>query len=179
MDEGKAEIYRYIRDEHDKRVARAESLTSRFGNIRLIAGLILTMLSFALTVASRSVENAHGISERALTIAPLVFFAIAVYFVTRALLAIPDLVGTIHIYYPATDSTVIGDALAAEELPADEVIQFLSQNYLEAIDKNIKAHAAAGKQLDEAVISIRRGLFATIAFLVFTLIASIVRSWLF
>jgi hypothetical protein len=179
MDEGKAEIYKYIRDQHDKHVAGRESLTSRFGNIRLIAGLILTIFSFSLGVVVRSLENVHGRSARVLVALPLIFFAIALYCVVRSLLAIPDLVGTIHIFFPAAKRADIMQTFEEDQLDSNQVIEELSQNYLEAIEKNITAKNAAGKQLQRCVSFIRHALFATIAFLVCTILSSIVVAWLF
>jgi hypothetical protein len=179
MDEAKAQIYNYIRDQHDKHVAHRESLTSRFGNVRLTAGLILTIFSFSLGVVVRSLENANGNMARVLGALPLIFFAIALYFVTRSLLNIPDLVGTIHIHFPAVDQTKINKVLKRAEMNADKVIEDLSQNYMEAIKINVEAKRAAGEQLERCVRFIRLALFATIAFLVSTLMTSIVAGWLF
>ena len=179
MDEAKAEIYKYIRDQHDKHVAHRESLTSRFGNVRLTAGLILTVFSFSLGLVAKTLENAHGITPRVVAMLPLLFFAIALYFVTRSLLTIPDLVGTVHVYFPSTDRTAINKAFAANELDSDQVIEDLSQNYLDAIDKNSSAKQHAGEQLRRCVASIRLALLATVAFLVTTLVSSILTGWLF
>lgn len=177
MDEGKAEIYRYIRDQHDKHVAHRESLTARFGNIRLTAGLILTIFSFSLGVVVRSVENAGGNMTRALAVLPLMFFAIALYFVTRSLLNIPDLVGTIHVYFPAVDKTLINKVLKREKVDADKIIVDLSQNYMAAIEKNSAAKQLGGEQLRKCVGLVRWALFATIAFLVSTLACAFIAAW--
>ena len=179
MNESKAEIYRYIRDQHDKHVAGRESIISRFGNVRLLAGIILTVFSLSISIGARSLDNAHSDLTRILATLPLIFFAIALYYVTRALVAIPDLIGTIHINFPGTDRTTITRALEADKLDVDQVIEDFSYNYLEVIEKNMNAKYAAGEQLANCVRFIRRGLFATIAFLASTVLVNLALAWVF
>jgi hypothetical protein len=178
MNEGKAAIYEYIKDQHDKHVAHRESLASRFGNIRLTAGLILTIVSFSLGIVVQSVEKAHGRLALTVAVVPLAFFAIALYFVTRSLLNVPDLVGTIHVHFPKVEKEKLNKFLELIEVDADRVIRALSQNYLAAIEINREAKWIAGQQLERCVRFIRWALFATIAFLISALTCTIFEGWL-
>jgi len=178
MDEGKAAIYNYIRDQHDKHLAHRENLASQFANIRLTAGLILTVFSFSLNLVIRSLEIANGRIALALAMLPLAFFAVALWFVTRSLLNIPNLVGTVRVYFPAVNRTKINKVLGLE-LDADQVIEDLSQNYLDAIELNTGAKRDAGEKLRRCVRFVRWALFATMAFLVSTLLSNIIAGWLF
>lgn len=178
MNEGKAEIYKYIQDQHDKHLAHRENLASRFANIRLTAGLILTVFSFSLSVVIRSLEKANGRIALALAMLPLIFFAVALWFVTRSLLNIPNLVGTVRVYFPAVDKTKINKVLALSDVDADQVIEDLSQNYLDALEMNTEVKRDAEEQLRRCIRFVRWALFATIAFLVSTLLFSIVAGWL-
>jgi hypothetical protein len=80
---------------------------------------------------------------------------------------------------PGTDRTAITNALEADNLDVDQVIEDFSYNYLEVIEKNINAKYAAGEQLRNCVRFIRRGLFATIAFLASTVLANLALAWVF
>ena len=178
MDEGKAEIYKYVRDQHDKHVAARESLISRFGNVRLLAALLLTVFSFSISVVAKSIENAQGVCARVIAILPLVSFAVALYHITRALLAVPDLVGTIYFNIPGADEKTILKAFKDEEPNADEILEDLSSNYLEAINHNISANENAGENLKKCAHFIRRALFATITFLALTIFSNLAVAWL-
>jgi hypothetical protein len=179
MDAGKAEIYRYVRDQHDKHIAASESLITRFGNIRLLAGLLLTVISFSITVVAKTIENAHHLWSRAVAILPLFALAVALFYMVKALLAIPKLVGNIDLYIPGADQSTILESFQDEEPNADEILEDLSSNYLEAIDHNIRANQSARQNLGLSVELIRKGLFFTIAFLALTIMSNLAVSWRF
>jgi hypothetical protein len=75
--------------------------------------------------------------------------------------------------------TAITKALEADNLDVDQVIEDFSYNYLEVIEKNVNAKYAAGEQLTNCVRFIRRGLFATIAFLASTVVTNLALAWVF
>lgn len=178
MNEGKAEIYRYIRDQHDKHLAHRENLASRFADIRLTAGLILTIFSFSLGVVITSLKSANGRIATAMAVLPLIFFAVALWFVTRSLLSIPNLVGTVRVYFPAVNKAKVNRVLALKDVDAGQVMAHLTQNYIDAIELNTRAKRDAGEQLNKCIRFVRWALFATMAFLVSTLVTSIVVGWL-
>jgi hypothetical protein len=179
MDEAKVEIYKYVRDQYEKHLAHKDSLAVGFGNIRLTAGLILTIFSFSLAVLGRSLDTAHGNIARALTLLPLLFFAVALFFVSRSLLNIPDLVGTVRRFFPAVDNPKVSRMLKRSKLNADKVVEDLSQNYMQAMEVNSQSTREAAAQLRKCITSIRWALFATIAFLVTTFVSDVIQRWLF
>lgn len=178
MDEGKAEIYKYIRDQNDKYLAGRESLISRYGNIRLLAGLLLTVFSISIGVVAKSIEGAKSLPQRIVAALPLLFFAVALYYVTKALLAIPGLVGNITTNIPIADETLM-EFFKEDKIDADQLLEVLSHNYLHALKENIKENDAAVKTLKKCADLIRTGFFATIAFLAITLLTSIAVLWRF
>ena len=179
MDEGKAEIYGYVRDQHEKELAHKESLITRFGNIRLLAGLLLTVFSFSMTVVAKTIENAHGIKSRLIAVVPLILFGTAIYYIIKALLAIPDLVGTVDSYRPGADEGTILRAFKDKKPNVDEVLQDLSSNYLEALKETCMRNMDAKAKLIRCAGLIRKGLLATIGFLGLTIGANLAVTWLF
>jgi hypothetical protein len=178
MDEGKLEIYRYVRDQHDKYISARESIITRFGNIRVLAGLLLTVISLSFTLVLKSVEQSSILITRAVTVLPLIFFLVAVYYIIRALLAVPNMVGMINIRLPGVEQGLIREAFEPKTLDADWVLRSLTENYLVAVDYNMKSIGLAEADLDKSSRLIRRGLFATVAFLLLTLLSNISVTWI-
>lgn len=179
MDAGKAEIYRYVRDQLDKEIAAKESLISRFGNIRLLAGLLLTVFSFSIGVVAKTVENAHALRARTIALVPIVMLGAAIYYVIRALFGIPDLVGTVDAFAPGVNQETILSAFKDKKPNADEILEDLSSNYLEAVKETCVRNMDAKAKLLRCASFIRKGLLATIAFLGLTITANLAVMWLF
>ena len=60
---------------------------------------------------------------------------------------------------------------------ADEILQDLSSNYLEAINLNMSANENAGKNLKKCAHFIRIALLATITFLALAILSNLLVAW--
>ncbi len=175
--EGHAELYKYVSAQNDKLVASRESLINRLGNVRLVASFLLSVVALSFPLVSKDIETSHGWGNRISVALLLLTLIVAVYFIVRALLSVPKLIGHIELALPGTMVDQLKDVLQREELDIHKVLRQLSMNYLAAIETNKRYNEEAGQSLFRAAKYLRLSLFWVIGFLGLTLVVYVVVSW--
>ena len=175
-DDTTKEIYRYVAEHYGRTLGNRESLMARFQRVQGVAGLMVPCIAFCMPILSSLIADATSTPRRIAAGLVVVVLAIAAWFVIRAVLSVPGVVGNVAGAIPGLPPDV--DALIqAKTLNGNTVLAELTGNYIKASKQVDDACELAKKDLVRAGLHLKKGVVWTIVFVVLTVLLSVIFRW--
>ena len=176
MADSAEELYKFVRDRHDKILLARSMAQTRLGHLIAASGILITgLISIGLPQVLTVFDSpgfwpwVFGGISMAVLFAALCCFGVAVFWVLRAVSKY-----SLTIPYARKDSILYA---IQQELDSKEVHVSLINTYLGAIEENEKDAGYVGKYLRYAMTSVAVALVATACFAVTVSVAKISASY--
>ena len=134
-EDAKAELYRFVRDRHDKFLQARQGQKARVGHLLILTGFVVTIsITFGLPNLIGAIREAGGWASLITSLAAVAFVIVLVYL---------SLVLREHLRYlarlsfsiPNANPAKIMGAFDAKEIQAERVYKSLTKMYLDAIER--------------------------------------------
>lgn len=178
MADAKEEIYKYVRDRHDKLLLARVMAQTRVGHLLVLTGFLITALvSTGVPQLTLAIDGAKG-DVLSWLACGLAILALATTFVFIGMLVyeLCQAVSRFAFALPDADPTTIKANINFPGLTADELFPELANQYLAAIEANGREGAEMGKHLRGSFRALKAALIAGAVFVSLLLFARIVVS---
>lgn len=182
-DAAKVILYEYVRDQHDKLIGARQGQKVRANMLVVLVGfLIAALCAFALPAVGLMADRASAAQSGwawLLALLPFVPLGFFLYYLTRSVREIFSLLGHVGIAIIDIDGSVINSALAMQDVPGDDVIRAITDNYLGAIRRNDADNYRVGGCFGRCMYFARRATGTGLAVLLVTFAARVLLAWQF
>ena len=172
----KAELYRFVKDRHDKFLQVRQGQKARIGHLLVVTGFIRDGSSLVGLPNLIAMRNANTWPLLTVAVLAAVTYVVTLGLLTLALREHLRFLGRIGFALPYADPLKIMHALDAKQIKEGHVYKSLTKAYLEAIHANEMESAYAGRHLRLIVRYLSAAMVSGIVFLVLLVFSKMLSS---
>ncbi len=162
----KAELYRFVKDRHDKFLQARQGQMTRIGHLLVITGFVVTvLLVIGLPRLLEAAREAHAWWSWTLYGLTVLAFGITLTLLWLTFREHLRFLGRLAFAVPYADPVKIMGAFDAQKIQEGHVYKSLTKMYLDAIEENQIESAYAGKHLRRIVQYLSAAMVAGVVFL--------------
>ena len=170
----KAELYRFVRDRHDKFLQARQGQKARIGHLLVLTGFVVTLLViFGVPNLITAVREAKTCPPLTFASFAVVAFCVSFLFLYLAIREHLRFLGKVGFSVPRVDPEKIMQALDAKQIREGHVYKNLTKMYLKSIEENQFESAHNGRHIRRVVWYVSAASISGVVFLALFILARI------